>query len=481
MPLRLSPSGRYVEGLTKRVVVIGGGITGLTAAERLVALLPGARVTLLEASERLGGVIQTERRAGRIMERGPDVFLMSKLAALALCRRLGIEDRLQGTNPAARGAYILRRGRLHRVPQGLSGLVPSRLWPFVATSLLSPVGKARALLDLAVPPRRDPGDESVAAFVRRRLGNQMYTRLIEPLLSGIYAGDGERLSILATFPQLRERERVHGSLLRAAWRERRSAMRGPSGFLAPRGGMAEIIEALEARLAPRVDVRRSTRALSVSPANGGVYVRLADGDAVEADAAVVAVPAHAAGGLLAGASRDLARLLAQIGHVSTATISLAYRASDVPRPLDGTGYVVPRAEVRAALACTWSSAKFAGRAPAGEALFRVFFGGAGRPDVLGRSDGELISAARGELRETMGVAGDPLDACVTRWERALPQYDMGHLARVEAVERLVGGLPGVALAGNAYHGVGIPDCVRSAERAAQTVTDYLSGRRLARA
>jgi protoporphyrinogen/coproporphyrinogen III oxidase len=207
-------------------------------------------------------------------------------------------------------------------------------------------------------------------------------------------------------------------------------------------------------------------------------VRLAAGETLDADAVVVALPAHAAARLLADASPELARLLGEVEHVSPATVSLAYRAADVPRALDGTGYVIPRAEGREALACTFASSKFLGRAPAGEALFRVFLGGAGRPDVLARPDEALVAAARRELAEMVGVTAEPIDALVTRWPRALPQYHLGHLARVERIERLEAGLPGLALAGNAYRGVGIPDCVRSAERAARAVTDYLSGARL---
>lgn len=469
--------------MARHVVVIGGGISGLAAAERLVALAPGVRVTLLEARERLGGVIQTERRDGRVMERGPDVFLASKPATLELCRRLGIADRLQGTNPAVRGAYVVRRGRLQRVPEGLAGLVPTRLGPFAATPLLSPLGKLRAGLELFLPPRRDDGDESVGAFVRRRLGREMYERLVEPLVSGIYAGDGDKLSILATFPQLREKERAHGGLLRAMLHDRRpsggaapgsATGAAPAGFLAPRGGMAELIEALETRLEPRIEIRRNLPAVSVNPANGAVHVRYADGDGDEYDAAILAVPAHAAAELLAPASPELADRLAGVEHVSPATVSLAFPAAAVARPLDGTGYVVPRAERRAALACTWSSAKFVGRAPAGEALFRVFFGGAGRADVVGLDDAALVAMARHEVAEIVGVRGEPVDVCVTRWERALPQYGLGHLERLAAIERLAGALPGIALAGNAYGGVGVPDCVRTAERAARAVSDYLS-------
>lgn len=482
------PSGASAAG-GPSVVIIGGGISGLAAAERLVRAHPRVRVTVLEGSARLGGVIQTERVDGFVMERGPDVVVASKPAVRELCERLGIAGRLHGTNPAAHGAYVYRRGRLHRLPPGLTGLMPTRLLPFVTSGLLSPLGKARVLMEPLVPGRVHGPEESVAEFVTRRLGREMYERLTEPLLTGIYAGDGERLSLEGTFPQLAAMEREHGGLLRGLHAQRAAAAGAAaarpaagaakasakaSAFLSLPTGMHELIEALERTLAAtgRVHVRREARVRAVLPTGAvdgdapAARVLLADGQALAAHAVIVATPAHVAAGLVASADHALARELDAIEYSSTALVSLAYRAADVPRRLDATGYVVPRVERRPVMACTWNSTKFLGRAPAGMALFRLFFGGAHRPELFECDDATLQAMARQELRETLGVAAEPHLVRVARWERGMPQYHRGHRERVARIERLVGRHAWLALAGNAYHGVGIPDCIRTGAAAA---------------
>jgi oxygen-dependent protoporphyrinogen oxidase len=468
---------------TSHVVVVGGGISGLAAVERLLRARPDARVTLLDAAPRLGGVIETERVHGPggdfVLERGPDVVLAAKPATRELCERLGIADRLCGT--AARGAYVWRAGALHRVPQGLTGLVPSRLAPIATTPLLSWRGKLRLAAEWVLPPGRHDGDESVAEFVTRRFGAEAYAHLVEPLLGGIYAGDARRLGVLATFPQLRALERERGGLLRGVARGGRGGARQPAAsgpaFLTLPGGLGELVDVLARALArdPRVTVRQRTpaRAVLAAPGRGGVRVALADGAVLWADAAVLATPAHEAARLLAGIDPALARELGAIEHASTATVTLALPRSAVPRALDATGYVVPRAAGRRALACTWVSSKFAGRAPADAALFRVFFGGAGREREIDVDDDALVAAARDELRETLGAAGAPLLARVARWDHAMPQYAVGHRERVARIEGTVARHPALALAGNAYHGVGIPDCIRSGERAAERVVTAL--------
>jgi oxygen-dependent protoporphyrinogen oxidase len=457
------------------VVVVGGGISGLSAAERLTREDAAVRVTVLEGAPRLGGPIQTERRDGFVLELGPDVVVASKPATRALCERLGIGHRLHGTNPAARGAYVLRGGRLHRLPPGLSGLMPTRLLPFIASGLLSPAGKTRVLAEPLVPGRVHGPEESVAEFVTRRLGREMYERLVEPLLTGIYAGDGTALSLAATFPQLAAMERSHGGLLRGvrAARVAAEARAEPAGsvFLSLPTGMHELVEALERRLAAtgRVTIRRRTQVRAVEPDGaGGARVRLADGETLEADAVVVATPAHAAAELLRDADVALAAELEGIPHTSTAIVTLAYDAASLPRRLDATGYVVPRVERREVMACTWSSTKFLGRAPADAALVRLFLGGAHHAHVVDEDETALVARARAELRETLGLEAAPRFSRVVRWERGMPQYHRGHRERVARVEARIAARHGwLALAGNAYHGVGIPDCIRSGERAAE--------------
>ena len=460
-------------------MVVGGGIAGLAAAYRLARAAPHAVVTLLESSPHLGGKITTQRVADFVIEGGPDSFLARKPRGLGLCRELGLEPRLQGTNPNHRRTYIMRGGRLYDLPEGLSGLIPTRLGPLARTTLISPWGKLRMGLDYLLPAKRDSGDESLAEFVVRRLGRELYERLVEPLLSGIYAGDGANLSLAATVPQLRQAERAHGSLIRsllAAQREAPALDAGSarSAFLTLEAGLAEIVEALEARMTGRVTVRLNTPVSHLSAVPGGYQVQLASAEALNAEAVIVATPAFVTADLLAGLDAEAASALRSIPHVSTATVSVAYRMADLPRQLDGYGYLIPRAENRPVLACTWTSTKFPHRAPPGFALIRAFVGSAGRETVLENDDETLVGLVRAELRRTLGVTAAPRLQRVFRWPRAMPQYTVGHLDRLAALEQRLAAFPGLLLAGNGYRGVGLPDCIASGEAAAEAAAKHLS-------
>lgn len=459
------------------VVVVGGGISGLAAAHRLVRDAPNLRVTLLEAEDRLGGKIITERVDGFVIEGGPDSFLAAKPRGVGLCQELGIERGLQAVTSQRRRAFVLSRGRLHDLPEGLSGLVPTRLAPLARSTLLSPPAKARLVLDFAIPPRPGEDDESLGAFIRRRLGHEAWERLVEPLMAGIYAADGNALSLRATFPQLREAERQHGSLIRgvlAARRTTRGVAPAPaSAFLAPGIGMAALVAALEERLhGGSADVRLSTPANGVHPTPRGYEVGLRDGEAISADALILAVPSFAAADLLADSDPGLAAELRAIPHASTAIVTLAYRREEIPHPLDGHGYVVPRVEGGPILACTWSSRKWAGRAPDGHELIRVFVGRSGREDVMSLDDDALLVLAREEVSRRLGASAAPMLQRITRWPRGMPQYVLGHPERIERIEGTLRSRPGLFLAGNAYRGVGIPDCIASGERAAEEAVDY---------
>ena len=476
----------------KRVVIVGGGMSGLAAAESLTRQAPAVDVTLLEGSDRLGGHVRTESIDGFVMEAGPDVILASKPAAIELARRVGLAARIQGTNPAVRGSYILRRGSLVRVPEGITGLVPSRMTPFVTTPLLSPWGKLRVGLDVLIPARRLPVDESIEGFVVRRLGREMYERLAEPLLSGISAGDGSRLSMQAMFPAIFDYERKHGGLVRGMLAENRgrrgsgtSGATGspptPSPFLSFINGLEELPAAVERALRRNepggrpVSTRMQACVAEIRRDSSTMFaLRLSTGEEIAADAVILAVPAFAAASMLRPIHVDLASLLDEIEYTSTVTISVAYRAQDVQRRLDATGYVVPRAENRPVLACTWTSAKFTGRAPEGTALFRLFLGGVGRGSFIDRTDAELLDIVRTEMRDVMGVTAQPILSRINRFDRALPQYNVGHLDRIARIHDAVERVPGIALAGSVYGGVGIPDCVRSGEAAAVRVTHFLS-------
>jgi oxygen-dependent protoporphyrinogen oxidase len=458
-----------------KLVVVGGGITGLAAAHRAVELARerglALDLTLIEARERLGGTIATERVDGFLVEAGPDSFLSEKPWALALCRRLGVEDRLVRTDDRFRRVFVWHRGRLHPLPDGFQLLAPTALRPFATSSLFSVRGKLRMALDLVLP-RGSGDDESLGAFVRRRLGAEALERVAQPLVAGIYTADPDDLSLTATMPRFIELERKERSIILGLRRAlRRTPLPGTSGarwslFVTLAGGMEELVTTLAARL-PAGSAVLKQRVSGLARAGQGWRVTTYEGGAFEADRVILAAEAHAAARLARYLDPALATLLAEIPYASAATISLGYRRADVPHRLDGFGFVVPRSEGRALLAGTFSSVKYPGRAPEGHVLIRGFLGGALNAAMLAGDDGGLIARARAELREALGVAAEPLLTRLHRWPASMPQYHVGHLVRVETIERLASGLPGLALAGGAYRGVGIADCVRAGEAAAE--------------
>jgi len=463
----------------RRLVVVGGGVSGLAAAHRASELARerGAAVetTLVEARPRLGGTIATEHVDGFLVETGPDSFLSEKPWALALCRRLDLEDRLVRTDDRFRRSFVLFGGRLHPLPEGFQLLAPTRLAPFLRSRLLSWRGKLRLALDLVLP-RGAGGDESLGDFVRRRLGREALERIAQPLIAGIYTADPDTLSLAATMPRFLELERRERSVTLALWRAARRAggeAAGTSGarwslFVTFRDGMDELVRALGDRLAPG-SVRLKERVSGLERAGRGWRVGLADGGGIAADAVVIASEPHEAARLLRRVDPAVARLLGQIPCASSATVTLGYRRSDIPRPLDAFGFVVPRIERRPILACTFSSVKYPGRAPAGHALLRVFLGGALDAGVLEGDDESLAALARAELQRALGITSPPVLTRVGRHPSAMPQYLVGHLSRVEAIDRMLTAHPGLALAGGAYRGVGIADCVRSGEQAVEPV------------
>lgn len=456
-----------------RAVVIGGGIAGLAAAHRLAARLGPGEVVLVEKEPRLGGKILTERVAGYVIEGGPDCFLASKPAGLALCRDLGLAHGLIPANPRCRRSYLKRAGRLHEIPDGLSGLVPSRLGPLLTTQVLSLGGRLRAGLEYFVPAREGDGDESVAAFVTRRFGREAYRWLVEPLLGGIYAGDGGELSLRSTFPQLLELERRHGSVLRGMMHARRVVVGGATrpaspGFVTPRQGLGAIVERLQRNLPPGL-ARVGAGAVAVGVTPAGYRVELEDGSAIVSETVVAATPAFATADLVAALDPELAALLRGIRFASTATVSVAYAAEAAPHLPEGYGYVSPKAEGGPIVACTWTSNKFPERAPAGHALIRFFLGRAsGAAHDLGDDDA-LRQVVRGELARVLGITAEPGLWRVYRWPSGMPQYTLGHLDRLQGIERRLARLPGLRVAGSSYRGAGLPDCIASGWAAADAV------------
>jgi oxygen-dependent protoporphyrinogen oxidase len=457
-----------------KVVVVGGGVTGLAAAHRVVELARErgrvVDVTLLEARERLGGSIRTERVEGFLVESGPDSFLSEKPWALALCRRLGVEDRLVRTDDRYRKTFVWHGGRLHPLPEGFQLLAPTRFLPFVTSSLFSWPGKLRMALDLVLP-RGAANDESLGSFVRRRLGGEALERVAQPLVAGIYTADPDELSLAATMPRFLELERRQRSIVLAMWRaSRKSVEKGTSGarwslFVTFREGMEDLVTT-PASCLPAGAAMVKRRVTALDRHDGRWRITTAEGDRFDADVVIVAAEAHGAARLLRYVDPTITALLDEVPYSSAATVSFGWKRADIPHPLDGFGFVVPRSERRAILAGTFSSVKYPGRAPEGHVLIRCFMGGALNAEVLAQDDTRLARAARRDLGDALGIVADPLVTRVARWPASMPQYPVGHLARVETIERRLANVPGVLLAGGAYRGVGIADCVRSAEAAA---------------
>jgi oxygen-dependent protoporphyrinogen oxidase len=455
----------------KRVVIVGGGITGLSTAyfaqERARAAGQPLEILLIEREPRLGGKILTERTPGFLIEGGPDAFLTLKPWAIRLSEQLGLADQLINP-PPDREAFILYRDRLRRLPQGAMGFIPTNFAGFLKSDLFSLWGKMRMGLDLLVPARRDGREESLGSFIRRRLGSELLERLAEPLLAGIYAGDADRLSLPATFPQLSALERQHGGLIRGALAHRRASRNQQSQplFVTLQSGLGSLIEALEAQL-QNVRIITGERVTKLSRRKTSYQLSLVNGQVLEPDAVVLATPAYVTAELLEPLSFPAAQLLAGITYVSTTVVTLALRTSDVTDPLDATGFLVPRSERRKLTAATWSSSKWPGRAPAGFALLRVFFGRAGEEDRLVLNDAELKQLAYKELKPLLGLKGEPVLTRVHRWPKAMPQYETGHLERLAQVKEILSEHPGLILAGAAYRGIGLPDCIRQAQEAAE--------------
>ncbi len=466
-----------------RLAVVGGGVAGLAAAHRAIEVARerglALDLTLLEARDRLGGTIATERIGGFLVEAGPDSFLSEKPWALALCRRLGVEDRLARTDDRFRKVFVWHGERLHPLPDGFQLLAPTRLGPFVRSPLFSWPGKLRMALDLVLPRGHDD-DESLGAFVRRRLGREALERVAQPLVAGIYTADPDDLSLAATMPRFLELERRERSIVLAMWRAaRRAPQAGTSGarwslFVTFKQGMEEMITALAARL-PAGAALVKHRVATLERGGAGWRVAIDGVGPIEADRVIVTSEAHAAARLLRYADPALSTLLAEIPYAGSATVSLGYRRDDVPHPLDGFGFVVPRAERRALIACTFSSVKYPGRAPEGHVLLRGFLGGALDAGTLALDDGALVARTRDELRQALGITAEPVLTRVFRWPAAMPQYHVGHLARIDTIERRLAAHPGLGLAGGAYRGVGIADCVRSAEAAADRALGVEAG------
>jgi len=420
-------------------------------------------------------VIFSEQVDGFTIDGGPDALLIQKPEAIALCREIGLGDRLVSTK-MPRIAYIQRGGRLHALPAASVLGIPTRIGPFVRTTLFSWAGKIRMGAELFVPPKRDDADESIGAFMTRRFGTEAATYLAEPLLAGIHAGDVDRLSVRALFPRLVDAERKHGSLLRAFTiknpiSNQQSAISNEGAFKSLPGGLSEMVRALVSAIGePHVRLNTAVDAIS---GRGPFVLRTAAGESIDARAVLLATPAYAASTLLRERDEELARLAGEIPYASAATVAMAFERSRVRHPLTGSGFVVPRVERTGILAASWLSSKWPNRAPEDRVLMRTFLGGARDPQALERSDAELLQTSLAAVRPLLGIEGEPRLTRVYRWTRGNAQHEVGHLDRMAAIDRALTRHPGLFITGSGFRGVGIPDCVADARRTGALVTDWL--------
>lgn len=480
--------GRCPMNEARKIIVVGGGITGLTAAyyvrKRLKEAGCTADVTLVEGAEKLGGRIHTLRKEGFVIEKGPDSFLARKLPIIELSRELGLEGELTGTNPEAKKTYILRDGTLHPMPAGLVLGIPTDIEPFMRTGLVSAKGKARAMMDLVLPKKEDDSDESLGHFLHRRLGKEVLDQIVEPLLAGIYAGDTYALSLQSTFPQFGEMEQQYRSLIYGMISNRKKSQQEAlnlpapgrnSVFLTYKNGLQTLVERLEEVLREEgVTIRTGTKVTELRKEGDLYEVGYEGGQWETADSVILTLPTYHSAELL-GDHPSVDKLKA-INYVSVANVVIAYREKDANVKFDGSGFLIPRSEGRSITACTWTSTKWLHTAPEGRVLLRCYVGRSGEEDWVHLTDEEIVAKVRKDVAELMGITAEPLFYEVTRLYRSMPQYPVGHLEHVRELRSdLAERMPGVYVTGAGFHGVGLPDCIRQGREAAFEAADRLTG------
>lgn len=469
----------------RRIAVIGGGISGLAFANRIreAAKADSApfEISIVEAQDRLGGIIESFRDENFLFEGGPESFITEKPWALELCQRLGLGSQLINTRAEYRRSFIVRKGRLEAVPEGFYLIAPSRILPFLKSGIMSWRGKMRVLAEPFLPARKNSGDESAASFIRRRFGAEALRWAGQPMLGGIYSADPERLSLRATFPKFLDWERDHGSIIRAlrarsrAGKNSESLASGPRYglFASLRMGMESLIRALLAHN-PDLSVTTGAAAVRLSRTSEGWTILLGSGQELRADAVACALPGPRAARLLAPEFPELAAQIASIPCSSSVTVNLGYREFPLASKFRGFGFVVPEEEGSGILGCTFSHLKFEGRAPSDQALLRVFLRGKLRDRALAEKDEKVVTEVLLELERLLGISARPVLSAVRRYPDSMPQYEVGHLDKAAAILKRSNEIPGLYLLGNTYCGVGLPDCIRLAESKAIEAMEFLS-------
>ena len=468
----------------KRLIIVGGGIAGLAAAYRIQEELNANAIplqcTVVESGMKFGGKIATERKDGFVLERGPDSFISQKPWAIDLCKKIGLAGQLVGTNPDHSKTFVYTGKKLVQMPDGLSLMVPTRFLPFALSPLFSIPGKIRMAMDLFIPAKPDDKDESLASFIRRRLGEEALQKMAEPMLAGIYASNPETMSIKSTFPMFFQTEQKYRSLilgmLARKAQSNNSSQRNPSPyspFMTLKNGLGEMVERI-VESSPEISFHTGARVQEITREGNKWRIELDGAETLKADAVILASPANISARLLHPTSEKLAGLLNRIKYVSTAAVTLAYKEEGFSHSLDGFGFVVPKAEDRKIMACTWTSSKFPHRVPEGHVMLRCFIGGALREDLAEQSEQALEEMVKNELLEMMGISETPLFCRVFKNEKANVQYSVDHGALIQQVDDELASLAGMYLAGSAYTGIGIPDCVLNGTRAAESVIRFLN-------
>lgn len=467
----------------KRTIVIGGGITGLAAAYRLKNEAEKRNIPLdlkiLEASNRVGGVIQTEHRDGFVIEHGPDAFISTKPWAKALCEELGIDEHFIGTNSKVRRSFVIRNRKLIPVPEGFYMMAPSSFLPFIKTPIFSLKGKLRILLDLFISPQENPDDESVADFVRRRLGNEAFERMAQPMIGGIYTSDAENLSLNATFPRFLEMEKEHGSVIKALVNQKKKTSQtsrdtsGPrySLFLSFTNGMQTIVDTLADKLSECIQLNTKVKTIHQNDNDSTWQVVLENDTTIETDLLCIALPAPRTSQIIDNEFPTIAEKLNTIPYTSSTTVNLAFHREDISHPLNGMGFVVPMTEQLNFIGCSFSSIKFENRAPEENVLIRAFVG----ENMMQNIDvEEVVSPAIKDVSELLGIKTEPIFTVVSQHTQSMAQYLVGHQSNISNIQTLIENTKGIALAGNAYTGIGIPDCIHSGEQAALSLLDSIT-------